>query len=182
MIFILLLKKLGEAGCFSNAVYKKQFCQAVRANGNAILFNVIRNDLRGYLALHESLLLAGFSAQDIKALLNESIKQERDPWAEATPLMMALRKKDDLLAVRLIADGAELTKQQQQQVEAYTKKYQKAENEEVSLTRETTKKEPIQPELKRRNSLYDLSLFALKQSDTTSKYANESTHSVFKKI
>lgn len=177
---ILLLKKLGEAGCFNNAEYKKQFCQAVRANGNAILFHVIRNDLRGYLALHKSLLLAGFSAQDIKALLNESIKQEYASWAEATPLMMALRNKNDLLAARLIADGAELTEQQKQQVKAYTKKQQKAENKEIPLDREAIKKELMQPEksvlrkqpkLERRGSLSDLSLFASKQSDSTSRYA-----------
>jgi hypothetical protein len=176
---ILLLKKLGEAGCFNNAEYKKQFRQAVRANGNVILFHVIRNDLRSYLALHKSLLLAGFSAQDIKALLNEPIKQNYDSWAEATPLMMALRSKNDLLAAQLIADGAELTEQQKQQVKAYTKKQQKAENEVVPLDREAIKKELTQPKsvlrrqskLERRGSLSELSLFSEKQSDTTSKYA-----------
>lgn len=175
---ILLLKKLEEAGCFNNAEYKKQFCQAVRANGNAILFHVISNDLRSYLALHKSLLLAGFSVQDIKKLLNESVKQEYDSWAEATPLMMALRYKNDLLAARLIADGAELTEQQKQQVKAYTKKRQTSENKEVPLDREAIKKELMQPEqsvfrkqpkLERRGSLSDLSLFASKQFDTTSK-------------
>ncbi len=169
-----LLKKLEEAGCFNNAECKKQFCQAVRANGNKILFCAIEKGLQGYSALHENLLLAGFSAQDIKALLNESTKQKYDSWAEATPLMMALRNKNDLLAERLIADGAEeLTEQQKQQVESYIKKQQENEDKVVQSNIEAIDKKLTQPEkpvlseepkLERSGSLSALSLFAEKQA------------------
>ena len=148
---ILLLKKLEEAGCFDNAEYKKQFRQAVR-HAYAILFYAAE-DLTVYLALHKSLLLAEFSAQEIKELLNESITQKYGSWSEVPPLMMA--------------DEAELTTQQKQQVEQFTKTSGKPEKPMVCN----------QPTLGRRVSLSDLSLFAEKQSNASSKsnYAADDT-------
>lgn len=185
---ILVLKKLAEADCFTNPEYKMKFCQAVRANGNAILFNAIYY-LKSYLALHKSLFLAGFFKQDIKNLLNESIQKKYDTWSVTTPLMMALRYKKDLLVARLIADGAELTPQQQQQVEEFTKRCQKADNKVAPFNRAAIKTELMQsensmlfkkPKLKRRASLSDLSLFAQKQSFTSSNYAADDTNHLIK--
>jgi CRISPR/Cas system CMR-associated protein Cmr5 small subunit len=144
-----------------------------------MLFHLIREDLRSYLALHKSLLLAGFSKQEIKNLLNEPIKQNYDSWTAATPLMIALRGKHDLLAAQLMADGAELTASQKQQVEQHqlevernTKKHQKTEDTVVPLNKAAIKEElqkteksiHKKPKLERRAPLSDFSLFAEKQS------------------
>lgn len=179
-MIILLLNKLAEAGCFNDEVTKKQFRDAVRTDGNAILFHVIRDDDKAYLVLHQCLLAAGFSGQDIKKLLNEPRTQKYDSWKVATPLMMALRGKHDLLAARLMADGAELTDSQKRQVEQHQleversiKKQQKTEATIVPFNRTAIKKERVQteksvldkkPKLERSTSLSNLSLFAEKKS------------------
>lgn len=184
---ILLLETLQVAGCFNEAEHKKQFCEAVQAKGysannNSILFNAVATgDLKVYLALHKSLLLAGFSSKDIQKLLNEPIELKYDSsWVVATPLMMALRNKNDLLTARLETDGAQLTEEQKQQVKSYAKKPPKTGVKVVQFDEEAIKEELIKPEksvlrkyqkLERNASLSDLSLFAAKQSDTDSKYA-----------
>ncbi|AUH70635.1 hypothetical protein [Legionella sainthelensi] len=170
---ILLLNKLTEAGCFNDEATKKQFRDAVRADGNAILSRVIRGDCRVYLRLHQCLRAAGFTAQDIKQLLNEPVVLKFDYWELATPLMIALLRKHNLLAARLIADGAELTESQKQQVECALKDQQQAEAAVAPLDRATIKRELIQteknapykkPKLEKTASLSDLSLFAEKKS------------------
>lgn len=123
-----------------------------------------------YLRLHQCLRAAGFTAQDIKQLLNEPVVLKFDYWELATPLMIALLRKHNLLAARLIADGAELTESQKQQVECALKDQQQAEAAVAPLDRATIKRELIQTEkctlqkaqIRKTASLSDLSLFAEK--------------------
>lgn len=130
---IVLLEKLADAGCFDESSSRKKFLEAVRSDGNAVVFHSLTN-LKSYLALHKCLVRAGCSPEDIRKLLNESVGQKHNHiqmatrLMTATPLMMAMtqsEKKNDILIARLIHDGAILTDMQKQQLTEHDKKYKK---------------------------------------------------------
>ncbi|CEG58710.1 hypothetical protein [Legionella fallonii] len=172
---ILLLQKLAEAGCFTSATNKNAFIDAIKSDDNRLVFNCM-NSLKAYLALRKHLKEAGFSAQELKNLLNQPVTDEYGLKKNTTPYMSALENGDGVLIELLKKDGAELTEEQSKVIAQQQKQIAKWKQEKPEFNREkvtkrlkafqTEQEEPknpakkslrLRPRLERRASFSEIS-------------------------
>ena len=150
---ILLLQKLAEAGCFTSETNKKRFIDVLNSGDRDLVFKCM-NSLKAYLALRKCLKEAGFSAQELKDLLNQPITDRYGFKYNKTPYMSALEAGDGVLIELLKKDGAELTEKQSKRMEKqHNKGAQRKEQKPFSNRTEITERlKAFQKELEEPNN------------------------------
>ncbi|WP_131783199.1 hypothetical protein [Legionella gresilensis] len=136
---ILLLQKLTEAGCLNSDINKRAFINAVKNNGNALVFRCIENP-KTYIALRKVLSAAGLNAQDLKEILNLEVNDKYRIRGEVSPFMAAIRHRDAVVIELLKKDGGELTQEQAQIIEQYQKKLAADLRQKPKIDKEATTK------------------------------------------